>query len=184
MDPRSKVSEVMSRLVVSVRPEARLEEAARLLREYHVSGLPVVTPPEHLVGVLSERDIVRSLNRGTGIESPRGMLDLLLGSAPTKGRSLLDVCRRHLRRTRVSEAMSYGVVTVEPEFPIARAAALMQLHQVHRLPVLDPAGRLVGIVTRTDLLRAISGETHVARGALHPSPAVRPTLAAAPFGDA
>jgi CBS domain-containing protein len=81
MDGRTKVAEVMSELVVTVGPEARLQEAARLLREDHASGLPMVAPPHRVVGVLSERDIVRSLHQATGFDSARGLLDLLLDSA-------------------------------------------------------------------------------------------------------
>ena len=147
MDARTRVSDVMTQLVVTVSPDARLDEAARLLREHHVSGLPVVAPPHRLVGLLSERDIVRSLHAATGVDSARGLLDLLLGSAPPKGESILEVCRRQLRNSRVAEAMSSRVVTVDRDAPLHEAARQMRLHGVKRLPVVDAQGGLVGIVS-------------------------------------
>jgi CBS domain-containing protein len=179
-----RVADVMTRLVVTTTPDARLEEAARLLREHHISGLPVVASPHHVVGVLSERDIVRALRRATALDSPRGMLDLLLESAPSRGESLLEVCRRQLRNTRVSDAMSPRVVTVDRDAPLVEAARLMRVHGVKRLPVVDARGGLVGIVSRADIVQAVSGEVRVHRGALHPGPQARAVSAHGPFQDA
>ena len=170
MDARTHVADVMTELVVTVSPEARLEEAARLLREHHISGLPVVAPPHHVVGLLSERDIVQALHRATGLNSARGLLDLLLESAPPKGESILEVCRRQLRNARVADAMSSRVVTVDRDAPLHEAARLMRLHGVKRLPVVDAKGQLVGIVTRADVVQAVSGEVRAPRGSLHPAP--------------
>jgi CBS domain-containing protein len=178
-----RVADVMTRLVVTAPPDARLDEAARLLREHHISGLPVVEPPHRVVGLLSERDIVRALHRATGVESPRGLLDLLLESAPSKGESLLEVCRRQLRNTRVSDAMSTRVVTVDRDAPLTEAARLMRAHGVKRLPVVDARGGLIGIVSRADIVQAVSGEVRAPRGALHPGPQLRAAPAAGPFED-
>jgi CBS domain-containing protein len=183
MDPRSRVGDVMTRTVVTVAPDARLEEAARLLREHHVSGLPVVAPPHRVVGVLSERDIVRALHRATGIDSARGLLDLLLGSAPSKGESVLEVCQRQLHNTRVSDAMSPRVVTVDRDAPLIEAARLLRVHQVKRLPVVDVRGAIVGIVSRADIVQAVSGEARPSRGSLHPAPAGTPVPGGGPFED-
>jgi CBS domain-containing protein len=182
MDPTGRVAEVMTRIVVTTTPGARLEEAARLLREHHISGLPVVAPPHRVVGMLSERDIVRALHRATGVDSPRGLLDLLLGSAPTRGEELLEVCRRQLRHARVEDAMSRRVVTVDRDAPLVEAARQMRVHGVKRLPVVDPFGTLVGIVSRADIVQAVSGEVRVHRGGLHPAP-VGVAVAAGPFED-
>jgi CBS domain-containing protein len=183
MDPRTRVSDVMTRTVVTIAPDARLEEAARLLREHHVSGLPVVAPPHRVVGVLSERDIVRALDRATGVHSARGLLDLLLGSAPSKGESVLEVCRRQLHNTRVDEAMSPRVVTVDRDIPLIEAARLLRVHSVKRLPVVDARGSLVGIVSRADVVQAVSGDVRPHRGALHPAPARAAAAVAGPFED-
>ncbi len=183
MERPVRVGAVMSADVLTVAPDARLGEAARLLRERHISGLPVVDPTDHVVGVLSERDIVRGLDRATGVDSPRGLLDLLLESAPPKGESLLEVCRSHLKNARVRDVMTPRVVTVDRDAPLVEAARKMRLHGVKRLPVVDAQGRLVGIVTRADIVQAVSGEVRARRGALHPAPEVRSAVPAGPYED-
>jgi len=183
VEERARVAEVMTRIVVTTTPDARLDEAARSLREHHISGLPVVAPPHHVVGLLSERDIVRALHRATGVDSPRGLLDLLLESAPPKGESVLEVARRQLHNARVSDAMSHRVVTVDRDAPLVDAARLMRVHGVKRLPVVDADGRLVGIVSRADIVQAVSGEARAHRGALHPAPVARPIRVGGPFED-
>jgi CBS domain-containing protein len=177
------VSEVMTRTVAVTSPDAGLDEAARLLREHHVSGLPVVSPAHHVVGVLSERDIVRTLHRSTGVDSARGLLDLLLESAPSKGASILEVCRNRLRHARVRDAMTPQVVTVDRDAPLYEAAARMRAHGVKRLPVVDARGLLVGIVSRADVVHAVSGEVRASRGALHPAPHAVAAVATGPFED-
>jgi len=183
VEGRQRVSEVMTKLVVTTPPEARLEEAARLLREHHISGLPVVSPPHHVIGLLSEQDIVRAVHRATGVASARGLLDLLLESAPSRGESMLKVCRRQLKNARVSDAMSARVVTVDEDAPMSEAARLLQEHGVKRLPVVDGHGNLVGILSRTDVHQAVSGATRPRRGALHPGPQARGKSVSGPFQD-
>ncbi len=169
------VAEIMTGLVMTTTPNASLDEAARLLRECHVSGLPVVDAEDRVVGVLSEKDIVRLLHRATGVGHPRGLLDVLLESAPTRGENVLAVCRRRLRNTRVKDVMSHPVVSVGPETSLIEAAHLMKMKGVSRLPVLDTYQRLVGIVTRCDIVGDLSTPALRARGSLHPAPiAVRP----------
>ncbi|HYA10296.1 MAG TPA: CBS domain-containing protein [Thermoplasmata archaeon] len=183
MDPETRVGDVMTLTVVTVTAEARLDEAARRLRVHHVSGLPVLAPPHRVVGMLSERDIVRSLHRATGVGSARGLLDLLLESAPSKGESILEVCRRQLRNTRVGDVMTTTVVTVARDTPLDEAARQMRLHGVKRLPVVDAHDELVGIVTRGDIVQAVSGKRRTRRGALRPAPAARAKVPVGPFED-
>jgi CBS domain-containing protein len=183
VDAHTPVSEVMTATVVTTTPDARLEEAARLLREHHISGLPVVGPLYHVIGLLSERDIVRGLHQATGIDSPRGLLDLLLESAPRHGESVLEVCRRQMKHARVRDVMTPRVVTVDRDAPLAEAARRMRVHGVKRLPVVDPKGGLVGIVTRADIVHAVSGEVRAHRGSLHPALEPRVVPASGPFED-
>jgi CBS domain-containing protein len=179
------VAEIMTQLVMTTTPDASLEEAARLLRECHVSGLPVVDAEDRVVGVVSEKDIVRMLHKAAGVGHARGLLDVLLESAPAKGESVLTVCRRRLRNTRVREVMSRPVVAVEPQTSLIEAAQLMKRKGVNRLPVLDARQRLVGIVTRCDIVGDLSATAPRAGGSLHPAPReVRPGVRRSdPYGD-
>ena len=183
LDAGTRVADVMTTTVVTVAPDARLEFAARQLRAHHVSGLPVVERAHRVVGLLSENDIVEALHRATGVRSARGLLDLLLGSAPAKGESMLEVCRRQLRNGRVADAMTSPVVTVDRDAPVEEAARLLGTHGVKRLPVVDAHGDLVGIVTPGDIVQAVSGKRRRRRGALHPAPTTGGSRPSGPFED-
>ncbi len=170
-DSSTRVSEVMTREVATTRSGARLVEAARLMRELHVSGLPVVDSADRVVGVVSEKDVVYHVHRATGFASPRGLIDLLLGSAPYRGLSLLETCRHRLENGFVREAMSRPAITLEPTASVGEATREMREHRIHRIPILDRYGKLVGIVSRADLAAALAARTpRSRRGSLHPSP--------------
>lgn len=137
-----KISDAMTRDVATVRPETTLKEVARLLTDRRISGVPVVDGSGRVVGVVSEADIVA---KETGREGARTWYAWLLPPEPPLHRA--DA------RT-AAEAMSAPAITVEPDRELAVAARTMSECAVNRLPVVDHEGRLVGIVTRTDLVRA------------------------------
>jgi CBS domain-containing protein len=184
MVPPLQVRDVMATTVATVRPEASLDDAARLLRAQHISGIPVVDATGTVVGVLSEKDIVAQLHRATGVGSARGLLDLLLESSPNRGENVLEVSRHQLHNGRVHEAMHTPVVTVSEDAQLEKAARLMREAGVKRLPVLDRHGRLVGIVTRSDIVAAVSGAPRGRHGSLSPGPANGAGTPSGPFEDA
>lgn len=139
-----RVSDLMTREVVTVTPETPLKEAAALLAQRGISGLPVVNAQGEVVGVLSEADVVM---KASGEERRRGLLGWLLEA---------DLgFEDKLRARTVGDAMSAPAITIEASRPVHEAAALMVRESVNRLPVLDE-GRLVGIVTRADIVRAFT----------------------------
>lgn len=148
-----KVKDVMVTEVTTVAPETSLKDVATILAERGISGLPVVDSGGAVVGVVSEADI---LLKQTAPEPRRGgVLGWLLGS-PAPEDAKLDA------RT-AGDAMTSPAVTVEPDRPVARAAALMVEKGVNRLPVVRD-GELVGIVTRADIVRAfIRDDAEIAR---------------------
>jgi CBS domain-containing protein len=137
-----KVGDVMSREVVTVPPGASLKEAARLLVEHRISGVPVVDNQNHVVGVVSEADVLAKEVAGP---EPRRLLAWLTGQ--------LEVDRSKLEARLVGEAMTSPALTIERNRPVGAAAKLMVEKGVNRLPVVDD-GKLVGIVTRANLVRA------------------------------
>jgi CBS domain-containing protein len=140
-----KVSDVMTRDVVTVEEDTPLKDVAELLLEHDISGVPVVYEGR-VVGVVSETDILYK-ERGPEGE-PRGTISWLL-DAP--GASF----RRKLAARTAGEAMSSPPVTIRPTRPLAQAAAMMLEHRVNRLPVVQ-GDRLVGLVTRTNMVRAFA----------------------------
>jgi CBS domain-containing protein len=139
-----RVEDVMTREVATVRSETTLKEAAESLVRRRISGLPVVDAENHVLGVLSEGDI---LFKEIGEAEPKSMLERwLLFPLP-------DVPSKLEART-AGEAMSAPPVTIGPKRPLTDAANTMIDERVNRLPVVDDAGKLIGIVTRADLVRA------------------------------
>jgi CBS domain-containing protein len=138
-----KVEELMSTDVVTVTPETTLKEVASLLDEHRISGVPVCDAAGGVVGIVSESDILWKELRT--LPEAHGLIDRLLDSAYGDD--------KRARATTAGEAMSSPAITVSPDVSIARAAQLMLECMVNRLPVIG-GGRLVGILTRSDLVRA------------------------------
>lgn len=146
------VSSLMSTDVVTTTPATPLREVARVLVEHKISGIPVCDDAGAVVGVVSEGDILFK-ERGP-IETRSGFLGWLLDS-PSE--SELEKARA---RT-AGEAMTSPPVTAAPFESAAAAARRMTEVGVNRLPVVAMDGRLVGIVTRADLIRAFVRPDHV-----------------------
>ncbi|MCC7276252.1 MAG: CBS domain-containing protein [Alphaproteobacteria bacterium] len=143
-----KVAEVMTTPVISVEPSTGIAEAARLMIAHRISGLPVVARDGVLVGMVSEGDFLRRGELGT--ERKRSSwLELLVGT----GRSAGDYVQSHGRK--IGEVMTQDVVTTSRDTPLEEVVEIMSRRRIKRLPVLE-GGKLVGIVTRSDLLRALT----------------------------
>lgn len=138
------VRDVMTSEVVTVRPETSLKDVAAILAERRISGVPVMSEDGKVVGVVSEGDI---LFKERGPSERTGMLAWLLDTNSLEAQLKLEA------RT-ASEAMTAPAKTIAPWRLISAAAAEMLDEGVKRLPVVDDEGRLVGIVTRADLVRA------------------------------
>jgi CBS domain-containing protein len=136
-----KVREVMTENVFTVTADAPLKVVATRMLEYGVSGLPVVDG-DRVLGVVSETDVL--FKERTAPER-KGVVDWLVHYAE-------DPPRAKLEARTAGQAMTTPAVTIASGRPVADAAALMLDLSIDRLPVVD-GGRLVGIVTRADLVR-------------------------------
>jgi len=141
-----KVGDLMTRDVRTAGVSTPLREVARVLVEHRISGLPIVEG-ERVVGVVSEADI---LLKEQGDQPRRSGL---LGALALLGADR-DEIEAKLNASTAGEAMSSPAVTITEDRPVAEAAAAMMNGGINRLPVVDTAGRLAGIVTRADLVRA------------------------------
>jgi CBS domain-containing protein len=137
-----KIERVMTREVVSVRPSLPLKDAAKLMTEKHISGMPVCDASGAVVGVISEADILRYEQ---GIDPHVG------GRMRRRFRRLDDLDK--LQASTVGEAMTAPALTIRPTDQVAAAARTMIARRINRLPVVWK-GALVGIVSRADLVRA------------------------------
>ncbi|MFD7013348.1 CBS domain-containing protein [Streptomyces sp. NPDC059928] len=143
----SKVGSVMTTEVVAVRPATPFKEVARLIARHRVSGLPVTDADDKVLGVISETDLLVREADGHASAAPGRRIRLS---------GLLPAARREQNKSRARTAaqlMSQPAVCVHADNTIAEAARSMARHKVERLPVIDDEDRLVGIVTRRDLLQ-------------------------------
>jgi len=138
---------VMTRDVISIGPDATILEAARVMLQHRISGLPVIDKGGNLVGVLSEGDFLR--RRETNTERHRSRwLEFLMGP----GRMAAEYTHSHA--AKVSEAMTTEVHAVNEVTPLEDIVELMERHRIKRVPVVC-GGQLVGIITRSNLMRAM-----------------------------
>jgi CBS domain-containing protein len=143
-----KVSDVMTRRVVSVAPQTTVLEAVRLMLQNHISGLPVIDATGRLVGVVTEGDFLRRTETGTQRKRPR-WLELLVGP-----RALAEeYVQAHGRN--VQEVMTHDPVTVSEDTKLDEVVRLMERRRIKRLPVVRGA-QVVGIVSRANLMHALA----------------------------
>lgn len=147
MTGRLCARDVMTARVITVRPETSVKDIAALMLTHHVSGLPVVTIEGELVGIVTEADL---LYKETGQEHPAGRF---FKGFPPFGRTV-DTSRKAEGWTAV-DLMSSPVITVEEDTPLREVAGLMVRRKINRVPVMR-GGRLAGIVSRADVLRAFT----------------------------
>lgn len=146
-----KTAEIMTEPVVSVSPEATIEEAARLMVEKRISGLPVVDAG-NLVGIVTEGDLIRRPEIGTERRHSR-WLEFFLSAVHTQ-----EYVRSHARK--VGEVMTRNVVSVDKDTPLEQVVKLMEQHRIKCIPVLEN-DRLVGIVSRANLVGALANAFRV-----------------------
>lgn len=150
--------DVMHADPVTVQPDDTVEHAARLMLQYAVSGLPVVDRDGALVGIVTEGDLMHRVENDTDRCPP---LWQLIFASP--GRMAHEFVKSTGRQ--VEDVMTREVVTVPDTALLAEIAELFERHHIKRVPVMRD-GRMVGVVTRADLLRSLVGSGEARPGDL------------------
>jgi CBS domain-containing protein len=138
------VGSIMTKVVISVLPDAEILTASRILSENRVSGMPVVDKDNHVLGVISEGDILSAVGMGEH-HTFKDIVRRMLGEAVPKSQTI----------STVENAMSSPAVTAKLETDVREAAAVMNDRRIKRLPVIDQENRLIGIISRADIVRLI-----------------------------
>jgi CBS domain-containing protein len=143
-----RANQIMTPRVITVGPDASIFEAATTMLKHHISGLPVVDAAGNLIGIISEGDFIRRAEIGTQ-RKPGRWLRLLVSPS----QSAADFVHEHGRK--VGEIMTLDPRTISEQTPLEEIVHIMEASNVSRLPVLR-GNRLVGIVTRFNLLQAVA----------------------------
>jgi CBS domain-containing protein len=138
--------DVMTRSVVTVSPDTTVPELVQILLGRNISGVPVVDAAGLVVGIVTEGDLVRRAELGT--ERKRGGWLAFFTATATMAQEYM---RSH--GTKVSDLMTPGVIAVAKDTPLVDVADLMEEKHIRRVPVVED-GRVIGIVSRANLLRA------------------------------
>jgi CBS domain-containing protein len=152
--------------VISVRPNARVEEVASILLANRISAVPVIDEQDGLVGIVSEGDLMRRAEAGTE-RSRSWWLEYLTGKQVLAA----EYVKSHSHK--VTDVMTRSVITAKPETPLREIAVLLERKRIKRVPIVQN-GKVVGIVSRANLLQALAGMP--ARTQPQAAPAIRKSV--------
>ena len=147
-----KAKDIMTKDVITVKPEATVEELARLLMEHKISGVPVVDNEKKIVGIVTENDLIRK-NKRLHIPTIIRLFDayFLIGS----GKAEEEI--KKMAATIVDEICARKVFSITEETSLEDIATIMAEQHIHLLPVLS-GDTVVGIVGKADVVRAMTND--------------------------
>jgi CBS domain-containing membrane protein len=148
--PKITVRRTMTMEVVSVKPGTDIHVAADLLTRHRISGMPVVDDEDRVIGVIGEADILAL----AGLKREHGFKDIL--------RHMLGepVPARKKTGDTVGEVMSSPPITARPDDDIKDVATILDERRIKRLPVVDEEGKLIGVISRADIIRIMGRDAH------------------------
>ena len=143
--------DLMAKNVLTVTPETSISQAANLLLEYHVNGMPVVDEEDNLVGIICQSDIITQQKQ---LPLP-SIFTLLDGIIPLTSTSHMEKEVQKMAATKVKEAMTPDPVSVSPDTELEEMAEIMVRKNYHTLPVVE-GSKLVGIIGKEDVLKTLA----------------------------
>jgi len=160
-----KASDVMVRDVITVGPDDDVAVAAKLLVDHDISALPVVDRDRRVIGILSEADLLRREELGTEKQRPWWLEAVTPASVLA-----MEYSRAH--GEKVAELMSRKVVTASADASLSEIATLLERHRIKRVPIVEQ-DRLVGVVSRTNLIQALASSPRLSHHAVEGDRAIR-----------
>jgi len=154
----------MSKNVITISPEESISNAIDKMAKNNISGL-IVVEDEKVVGVISESDVLKIFKSEFPELKLSSNVSLSIFSLIKSGIKIIREIKK-IGKLKVKDLMSKKVFFVKPEDTILEAARIMSKKDVRRLPVIDESGKLVGIISRTDILRALIKEWSIFRNLL------------------
>lgn len=150
------VKEVMTFPVISVKRDMSLKELVMILDDSIFSGLPVIDAEEKVIGIISERDVMKYTQWiiGQPLKDPARLLEEDNEATYVTGQRGVDIIELVASAT-AGTIMTEKVITVKGETSILETVRLMNRKEINRIPVVDDVGKLLGIVTRADILKML-----------------------------
>lgn len=145
-----KVKEMMTKELVSIKPEDNVKEALGLLFKMQISGLPVIDSKGKLVGMFTEKDVLKHILPSYLEKVGRFVYEENPKSIRKKFQDLVKLT--------VAQLMRKDVITIDEDTTLCEVARLMLTQKLRRAPVLNKEGVVVGIVARGEVLKALTGE--------------------------
>ncbi|MCM8758129.1 MAG: CBS domain-containing protein [Candidatus Omnitrophica bacterium] len=145
-----KVKEIMKKEVVSLSKDTKIKDAFGKLLQIHISGLPVLDENLRIVGMFTEKDILRAILPGYLEKVGRFIYE---ENPKIIQKKLLDI-----QDLTVEKLMRKDVITVDEDTTLCEVARIMLTQNVRRIPVLDKEKRVIGIVAREDIIKAYAKE--------------------------
>lgn len=143
-----KVKDIMTKEVVTVKEDDTVETAANILNDKGLSGLPVVDDDNLIKGIITEGDLMRRISK---IDGP-SYIEVLGGIFPLESKSdFFDRLKKSMGYL-VKDMMTKNLITISEEAELEDVATLMVKKKVKRIPVVDDKGRLIGIISRKDIM--------------------------------
>ncbi len=152
-------SDIMTKTVITGRPDTTVKNAAELMSRHQISAIPVLDNEGGIVGIVSEGDLMR---RVEGADEPtRSWWLSVFSGAQTSAKSFVQERGQHLK-----DVMTTELTTVTPDMPVGQIARLLEKKRIKRVPVVED-GKVVGIVSRANLLQALAAQpvVHIRSGA-------------------
>jgi CBS domain-containing protein len=160
----NQISDLMTKDTISVSPETPIVEAARILSEKKLDGVPVVNDDKVVVGILTEYDL---LTKGTSIHLPTFLKLLKEFDLYKKDKSLIKGEIAAVLSTKVKDVMNGDPMVMAPTASIEEATkTFAEHHRVNPIPIVDGAHKLVGVLSRYDLIKLYSGGASALSGSL------------------
>jgi CBS domain-containing protein len=150
-----KVSDIMTKDVLTVKRSTSVNEVAKLMGARNISGVPVVDDEQHVIGIITELDLIL---RNTRLEMPRFIEVMDWGRIPLERPKHAQERLQHMLGTKAADIMTEKVVTIGPDAPAEDLAELMVKRRVNPVPVVDENDKLIGIVSRADLVDMMAAE--------------------------
>jgi CBS domain-containing protein len=145
--------DIMTTDVITVDPETSVKDAANIMSEHGISGLPVVKDNK-LVGIVTENDLIIKDKK---LHFPE-YINVLGGIIYLESYKKFEEEFKKFTAVKVKELMTTDVITANPEDSIEDLATIMHQKNINRIPVVDNAGQMIGIVTRNNIVKHIASE--------------------------